>query len=216
MKKSKVCVLVSGGLDSACLLLLMSKRFKEVFPLYIRCGLIWERAELYWLKRFLEKARFQNVRPLQVLKVPVDELYQAHWSLTGRGIPKSNSQDHEVYLPGRNLLLLSQAAVYCVFHGIQTIAIGTLKGNPFPDSQTRFFKAFEKLIRMGLRSPIKILAPFSEMTKSQVLQRGKGLPLELTFSCLKPRGVKPCGRCNKCAETKKAIFLPRVRVPSLL
>ncbi|MDP3543948.1 MAG: 7-cyano-7-deazaguanine synthase [Elusimicrobiota bacterium] len=30
-------------------------------------------------------------------------------------------------------------------------------------------------------------------------------PLELTFSCLRPRGVKPCGNCSKCAERRAGL-----------
>jgi 7-cyano-7-deazaguanine synthase len=32
---------------------------------------------------------------------------------------------------------------------------------------------------------------------------GDGLPLELTFSCLRPVGGLHCGRCNKCAERRR-------------
>ncbi|HEY5599987.1 MAG TPA: 7-cyano-7-deazaguanine synthase, partial [Candidatus Manganitrophaceae bacterium] len=36
------------------------------------------------------------------------------------------------------------------------------------------------------------------------LERGRGLPLELTFSCIAPKGRLHCGRCNKCAERIRA------------
>jgi 7-cyano-7-deazaguanine synthase in queuosine biosynthesis len=35
---------------------------------------------------------------------------------------------------------------------------------------------------------------------------GKGLALELTFSCINPKGYEHCGDCNKCTERKKAFF----------
>jgi len=205
METRKICVLVSGGLDSSILLLMMAKRYREVHPLYIQCGLYWEKTELYWLRKFLKKVRLINVKPLKILKVPVEDLYQAHWSLTGRGIPGLRSRDQEVYLPGRNLLLLSKAAVYCALQGINKIALGILKRNPFPDSQDQFFRALEKVIQKGLVCPIKVFTPLSKMTKSQVLQKAGGIPIELTFSCLRPKGIRPCGRCNKCAEREKAV-----------
>ena len=40
--------------------------------------------------------------------------------------------------------------------------------------------------------------------KVQVVARGKKWPLELTLSCLAPRDMQHCGRCNKCAERRKA------------
>jgi 7-cyano-7-deazaguanine synthase len=42
------------------------------------------------------------------------------------------------------------------------------------------------------------------MTKRQVMQLGRELPLELTFSCIAPVGELHCGRCNKCAERQAA------------
>jgi 7-cyano-7-deazaguanine synthase len=205
MKSQKICVLVSGGLDSSILLLMTAKRYREVYPVYIQCGLYWEKTELYWLRKFLRKIRLINVKPLKILKVPVEDLYQRHWSLTGRGIPGLRSRDQEVYLPGRNLLLLSKAAVYCTLQGINKIALGILKRNPFPDSQEHFFRILEKVISIGLVSPVKVFTPFSKMSKSEVLQKAGGIPIELTFSCLKPKGVRACGQCNKCAERKKAV-----------
>jgi 7-cyano-7-deazaguanine synthase len=37
-----------------------------------------------------------------------------------------------------------------------------------------------------------------------VVRRGAHLPLELTWSCLRPAGGKHCGRCNKCRERQTA------------
>jgi 7-cyano-7-deazaguanine synthase len=43
------------------------------------------------------------------------------------------------------------------------------------------------------------------LSKKEVMERGRRLPLELTFSCLNPRGKMHCGACNKCAE-RMAVF----------
>jgi len=37
-----------------------------------------------------------------------------------------------------------------------------------------------------------------------VLELGRGLALEHTFSCISPVGDDHCGRCNKCAERRRA------------
>jgi 7-cyano-7-deazaguanine synthase len=42
------------------------------------------------------------------------------------------------------------------------------------------------------------------MTKRQVMELGRDLPLELTFSCISPVDSLHCGRCNKCAERQAA------------
>src|ERR1051326_321915 len=109
---SSVCILVSGGLDSDVLLAEASALHQKVWPLYIRQGLAWENVELYWLKKFLRAIRNPRLKPLQILSVPMGDLYGGHWS-TGRGLPPgARSADKAVYLPGRNLALSVKAAVF--------------------------------------------------------------------------------------------------------
>lgn len=203
--RQKICVLVSGGMDSSILLALIARQYQEVHPLYIRCGLNWEKAELYWLKKYLKKIISPNIQSLKILNVPVHDLYKDHWSLTGKNIPGLNSNNQEVYLPGRNILLLSHTAIFCSKNDIPEISLGILKGNQFPDSQKSFFSSFEKMIMQGLNFSLKIQTPFSDMSKVDVLKLGKDLPLNLVFSCLKPDGIYPCGKCNKCAEREKVM-----------
>ncbi len=202
-----VCALVSGGMDSSVLVSQLSRDYRKVYPLYIRTGLLWEETELYWLKRFLRRIARPNVAPLSVLDLPMGDTCGSHWGFSGEGIPDGASPDESVYLPGRNILLISKAAVFCTLNRIGVIAIGILKGNPFPDSSPLFLQQFAQVLSMGLGSSVQVVAPFSTLSKDEVIQRGEGLPLELTFSCIAPMGRYHCGDCNKCAERKKAFAL---------
>jgi 7-cyano-7-deazaguanine synthase len=195
-----VAVLVSGGVDSCILLVEMAQRYASVIPLYIRNGLFWEEAELYWLKRFLNAVRHPSLRPLQILELPMADVYQNHWSLTGLAIPDHESAWTDVYLPGRNLILLSKAAVFCALNRIQAIALGSLVTNPFADSSSRFFSGLQRIIEQALNTRLDILIPFARRKKAVVLRLGRTLPLHLTFSCLSPQGYEHCGTCTKCAE----------------
>ena len=191
--KSSVCALVSGGLDSCALLAHLAKSYRQVYPLFIRQGYIWEAAEQRALRRFLRKAGIPH-QPVTVLDAPIATIWKTHWAVTGRRVPGSRTRDEAVYLPGRNLTLLSLAASLCERHKIPAIALGSLGHNPFPDASPQFFRDFSKL------SGIKVIAPFRELSKTQVVQRYRHLPLHLSLSCLRPRGDRPCGHCNKCAE----------------
>lgn len=122
----------------------------------------------------------------------------------GKRFPAFTVRPPSVYLPGRNLFLLSKAAVYCKENKIKKVAVGTLKGNPFVDGKAAFFKDLERVIRSSLNFPIKVYSPFVKWKKERVLRHGKDLPLHLTFSCLNPKGKKHCGKCNKCAERARA------------
>jgi 7-cyano-7-deazaguanine synthase len=209
-KKSTVGVLVSGGLDSAALAALCAEAGRVVTPIYIRQGLRWEAIELYWLHRFLKKLNHPRVRPLQIFSLPMADLYDRHWSVRGSRIPGARSSDRAVYLPGRNLVLTVKAAIFCAMQGLGELALGPLDHNPFPDATPKFFKQWEKAISLGLKRPLKILTPFRTWSKVRVIQAAQRFPLELTFSCLSPKGRAHCGRCNKCAERKKAFRKARV------
>jgi len=202
--RDSVAVLVSGGLDSAILVADLLRQDRPVHPIYLRFGLAWEPTEEAHLRRFLESLTSPAAEPLVVLHAPIASVYGAHWSVSGEAVPDERSADAAVYLPGRNLLLLAQPSVWCALHGVHTIALGTLKGNPFPDSSREFFDAFGALVQRGLGHLLEVITPFAELTKADVLELGRGLALQHTFSCIDPQGGLHCGHCNKCAERRLA------------
>ena len=179
-----VCALVSGGLDSGILLDELSHTFSRIFPLYIRTGLQWEDTELYWLNLFLEKINSPVFAPLTVLSSPMADVYGVHWGINGENTPDAQTSDEAVYLPGRNIILLSKASVFCSQKQIETVALGVLKRNPFPDGSSSFLKKFGEILSMGLNKSFNVEAPFSECSKEEILKRGAHLPLELTISCI--------------------------------
>ena len=183
----------------------LARRYRKVYPVFVRQGLFWEQTELRHLQRFLRVSRIPY-EPLTILHFPVTDLYGEHWSTTGRKVPGASTPDSAVYLPGRNLLLLSKAAVFCAQHRIGLIAVGSLGHNPFPDATPRFFQYFSRAAGMALNYRFRVVAPFRKLTKEQVVQRGVqlGVPFHLSFSCLSPRRGQHCGRCNKCAERRRA------------
>ncbi len=207
---------MSGGLDSAILAWWLLRKKQTVHPLYFQSGHVWEAAEIHWLRQFLNAVSGPHLKPLQILSSPTDDLYASHWSMTGKKIPGAKSSDWQVYLPGKNLLLITKAAVYCALHKIPVLALAPLKTNPFPDAKPAFFKKLEDACSSGLGFRFKIQTPFLKWKKKQVMQLGLNAPLHLTFSCLAPhpplslrervrvREYRHCGTCNKCAERKKA------------
>lgn len=201
----RVAVLASGGADSAVLVADQARQGRVVQPIYVRFGLAWETVEEAHLRRFLDAlAANDSVSPLVVLDLPIADVYGAHWSVSGDDVPDADTPDHAVYLPGRNLLLLAKSSVWCVLHDFDAIALGTLKGNPFGDSSDEFFGLFTSLVDVGMDHRLPVLRPFADLTKVEVLERGRDLPLHHSFSCIDPVGDAHCGRCNKCAERQAA------------
>lgn len=197
-------LLLSGGIDSAVLLAHLHENGHAVVPFYVRTKCVWQNEELAAVQQFLAATKFPNVAELVHLEMPLADLYGTHWSITGRHVPDDHTPDEAVFLPGRNPLLLLKPALWCRARGIGQLALATLAANPFPDATPKFFDTFESMLREAVGGDVQIIRPFENLTKSQVLALGRHLPLDLTFSCLRPITGLHCGHCNKCAERKTA------------
>jgi 7-cyano-7-deazaguanine synthase len=198
-------VLFSAGLDSA-VLAAAEAQHGTVHAVYVSCGLAWESEELEAVDRLLATPTFERVRPLARLGFSAQDLYPAtHWALTGTP-PAFDTPDEDVYLTGRNVMLLSKAGVYCAQHGLHRIALATLAGNPFPDATPEFLDTMGRALSLGLDHAIDVAAPFAALHKSDVIQLGVklGVPLELTLSCMNPQRGLHCGICSKCRERRDA------------
>jgi 7-cyano-7-deazaguanine synthase len=200
-----VAVLCSGGLDSCVLLIDLARRTGRAVPLFVRAGHPWEEAERAALGRFLDAVAEPAVAPPRNLALPMGDVYGVHWSMSGQGAPGWEAPDEAVEVRGRNLVLLSKALVAAAIEGWPTVALGSLAGNPFPDATPHFFAAIAAVGSEALRSSLAVVAPYRELSKSDVIRRGADLPLELTLSCLRPTpDGRHCGDCNKCRERVEA------------
>ncbi len=148
--RSRIAVLASGGLDSSVLLATLAYRGRHVFPVYVRAGLKWERAELPVLRRFLKTLRGARIAPVKVLDLPMTDVAADHWSVTGRGVPGYRAAASSNYILGRNLSLLVKAAIFCARNRIGEIAMAPLEANPFPDARPEFFRAVERAVALGV------------------------------------------------------------------
>ena len=174
--------------------------FSKVQPVYISVGLAWEPAEQEMARRFV--TTLPNVMPLVILSLDMTDVYsRTHWAVRGEA-PAYDTPDEDVYLEGRNIILLSKAAVFMARTQSLRLWIGLLANNPFPDSSRTFFDAMERALSLGLAAPIAIEAPFSNMHKDDVIRLGDqlGVRFDATLSCMQPVDGGHCGRCSKCRE----------------
>ncbi len=204
--KPETAVLVSAGLDSAVLLASEARRGR-VHPVYVSVGLAWEPAERACLAALLRAPVFASaVEPVAELTFTMRDVYPAtHWAIRGEP-PAFDTPDEDVYLAGRNVVLLAKAAVFAAERRLSRIAIGPLAGNPFPDATAEFFASMARALSLGLDYPLEIDAPFREFEKSEVIRLGGelGVPLELTLSCMNPKAGRHCGQGSKCRERRDA------------
>jgi 7-cyano-7-deazaguanine synthase len=211
-----IAVLFSGGLDST-VLLAKSAQDAIAQPIYVSAGLAWEPQELVTIERLLSApVMARNIRPVVRLNLDMQDIYPAtHWAIRGEA-PGFDTPDEQVYLEGRNVVLLAKTAVFMTRAGLSRVHIGPLAGNPFPDASAEFFTAMERALSLGLAAPFSIDAPLSGMHKAEVVRLGLSLnvPLDLTLSCMQPADGLHCGRCSKCRERRDAFIEAGVDDPT--
>lgn len=207
-------VLISGGLDSAVLLAQEATRGRP-HPVYVGMGLSWEAAELRMLEHLLASPGMRaSTAPLCHVDLSMRDVYpESHWAVRGLA-PAAGTADEDVYLQGRNLVLLTKAGVIAAQRGLTGIALGLLRGNPFPDARPSFLRAMGQALSLGLGHSIDVRAPFAHLRKAEVIRLGAslGVPLDRTLSCMKPLVRSPlqnalplgCGSCSKCRERAEA------------
>ena len=123
-------------------------------------------------------------------------------SLHSGGIPIT-------YVPFRNAHFLSVAVSWAEVLGARRIFIGAVEqdSSGYPDCRPVYYRAFNELIRLGVRpeTQIEICAPLIELSKAGIIRRGAGLgaPLDLTWSCYQSSDVA-CGECDSCALRLRA------------
>ncbi len=239
--KKPIGLLLSGGLDSSILLGYLLQQGRPVYPFYIQSRLVWEREELRAVQRLLQAmgsprlgtdpetatatsggrgtSKLQTalepvLKELVLLELPLADVYGGHWALTGRHTPDAESVDEAVYLPGRNLLLVIKAALWCQLRGVEELALAVLGTSPFADAKPGFFEQFQALLSCAGPARIRIVCPFAGMGKREVMQLGRAWPLGLTFSCIAPVQGLHCGKCNKCGERRRAFRLIGLEDPT--
>jgi 7-cyano-7-deazaguanine synthase len=226
--RAACAVLCSAGLDSAVLLAHQADTGggAAVVPVYVRVGLAWEDAERATLDTLLASAAFAGpaappIEPLAELRLDMRDVYpRTHWAIRGEA-PAYDTPDEDVYIVGRNIVLLTKAAIACAYRGLGRIAIGPLAGNPFPDATPEFFMAMSRALSLGLAHGIAIEAPFASWEKSAVIARGVelGVPLDRTLSCMNPAAMagtwRHCGRCSKCRERRDAFAAAGIDDPTI-
>jgi 7-cyano-7-deazaguanine synthase len=201
-------VLLSGGLDSATCLALVTRWGWTVHALSFDYGQR-HRVELS-AARVL--ARLYRVDSHRVIPIPAFGAL-GDSALTDRAIrvPKDalgKTRIPVTYVPARNTLFLAIALAFAETRGATEIVIGAnaLDYSGYPDCRPEFLAAFERVARLGTKAGsegrgFRIRAPLLAMTKADIVRLALALDLDpaLTKSCYDPgTSGRACGRCDAC------------------
>ena len=225
----KAVILSSGGLDSTtCLAVAVKKLGKEnISTVSIFYGQRHARelscarmvAEFYGVNHYeFDAAEIMKNSDSALLNSSTKNLDHSTY---GEQVKKNSRV--ATYVPFRNGLMLSMAASFAdsLYNGSEVeIYIGVHQDdaavNAYPDCSEEFIKAIGNAVEIGTYGKIKIVAPFLNKTKADVVKIGTELnvPYELTWSCYE-RGDIPCGKCATCLDRAKAFSLNNLNDPAL-
>ncbi len=223
--EKKAVILLSGGIDSYTTAAIA---IKEKFQI---CAISFDYGQRH--KHELESAKkvaeILGIKNHLTIKLDLRQIGGS--ALTDNiEVPKNQPLDNigneipVTYVPARNTIFLSIALGYAETVGANYIFIGAnaVDYSGYPDCRPEYFEAFEKMANLATKStvegsPIKISAPLQNMTKSEIIQKGKelGLDYSLTISCYDPSVTgQACGSCESCLLRKKGFIEAGIEDPT--
>ena len=111
-------------------------------------------------------------------------------------------------VPFRNGIMLSIAIGIAESNGLDQVFIANHGGDHtiYPDCRPEFINAIDSAANAGTFNNVRVVAPYTKITKSDIARRGTELGLDYTetWSCYKG-GEKHCGKCGTCVERKEAL-----------
>lgn len=198
----------SGGLDSTTMLYEYEER--------IALALSFDYGSKH-NKRELECAEWNcNQLGIEHIIIPLSfmgQYFQSSLLIGGEEIPEGHYAEENMkstVVPFRNGIMLSIAAGLAESRGLKYVMIANHAGDHtiYPDCRAEFISAMSEAIGYGTFENLKILAPYTNITKADIAAKGKELCIDYskTWSCYKG-GARHCGKCGTCVERKEALQL---------
>ena len=198
-KKDSAVVVFSGGQDSTTCLVWALKEFKEVRAITFDYGQRHRRE----LKCARKIARELGV-PLKVMKIDLfSKLTKNAITNHKQEIVKKEGKLPSTFVPGRNHVFLSTAAIYAYQLGIKNLITGTCETDfsGYPDCRDEFIKSLEKTLNLAMDYEFEIHTPLMFLNKKETVELmeklGRTDLLKFTNTCYEG-GRKACGKCPAC------------------
>lgn len=220
MSENKVVALVSGGLDSLIMEHYLLESNYEVYPFFVHYkqkSVNKEKQAIMQFNNFLKNKFPGRLKITESFRFNHNFFRNGNLITSSAPIPEDNKKS-DFFVPMRNLLFISLASVYASRINSSFIAIGSHIEIPaaFPDSSPEFIKSMEETLTKASYIQWKIVTPFLNSFKSDIVKYGidNNLPLELTWSCYNNTEFH-CGNCKACKDRKKAFENIGVKDPTI-
>jgi 7-cyano-7-deazaguanine synthase len=215
----RAVVLVSGGMDSATAAYEALERGFDRYLLHTSYGQATEDREFECARRLADEvdaADFLHVETGHLATIGGSSLTDDQMAVEDADL--DSDEVPSSYVPFRNANLLSMAVSYAEANDCEAVFIGAHSEDfsGYPDCRPEFFEAFQQVVDAGTKdeTQIEIRAPFAELSKTDIAERGVelGVPYEHTWSCYRAESPA-CGTCDACAYRLQAFQNIGVRDP---
>lgn len=208
---SKAVVVFSGGQDSTTCLIQALAQYDEVHAITFNYG--QRHSQEIAVAQAI--AAELGVTAHKVLDLALlNEL--AISSLTRDAIPVSTQLQENglpnTFVPGRNILFLTLAAVYAYQVGAEVVITGVCETDfsGYPDCRDEFVKALNRALCLGLEKPLRLVTPLMWLNKAQtwaLADRHGRLDYvrERTLTCYNGVVGDGCGSCPACLLRQRGL-----------
>ena len=204
MKNS--AIIVSGGMDS--ITLLYDHKDEIALGISFDYGSNHTAREIPFAKMHCERLGIKHIT------INLDFMHQYFKSslLDGaEAIPEGHYADDNMkstVVPFRNGIMLAIAIGIAESNNLDQVFIANHGGDHtiYPDCRPEFINAIDAAATAGTYNNVKVIAPYTKITKSDIARIGKRLGIDYaeTWSCYKG-GEVHCGKCGTCVERKEAL-----------
>lgn len=201
----RAVVVFSGGQDSTTCLIQALKQYDEVHCVTFDYGQR-HRAEIDVAQRLSLSlgARAHKVldvtllNELAVSSLTRDNIPVPNWDPASSGLPST-------FVPGRNILFLTLAAIYAYQVEAEAVITGVCETDfsGYPDCRDEFVKALNHAVSLGMARDIRFETPLMWLNKAETWaladywQQLK-LVREQTLTCYNGIQGDGCGECAAC------------------
>ena len=209
-------IALSGGVDSTTLLY----EYREE----IACAVGFDYGSKHNAREIAAAKAICRELEIPYLIIPlafIEEYFRSDLLLSGGEMQLGDYSEENMsstVVPFRNGIMLSVLAGLAESRDLQRVLIANHFGDHaiYPDCRESFVKPMGEAITAGTSNGVKLVAPYTALTKAEIVARGTrlGVPYGKTYSCYQG-GERHCGRCGTCRERHEAFVANGLEDPTL-
>lgn len=209
-------IALSGGVDSTTLLY----EYREE----VACAVGFDYGSKHNARELAAAKAICRELEIPYLIIPlafIGEYFRSDLLLSGGEMQLGDYSEENMrstVVPFRNGIMLSILAGLAESRDLQQVLIANHFGDHaiYPDCRESFVTPMGKAITAGTGNGVKLVAPYTTLTKAEIVARGTrlGVPYGKTYSCYQG-GERHCGRCGTCRERHDAFVTNGLEDPTL-